>query len=68
MITNAPCKVMPVNNYNAPFGIVMGNVYEAVREMSAHTVPMNEWEEVTYIDVTYRINGVQYMGDDFEEV
>ena len=68
MIETGRCKVTPTNNRNAQFGVILGEVYEALWEMSAHTVPMSEGREMTYVDVTYRINGVQYLEDDFEEV
>ena len=67
-------KVTPTNNYNKPFGIQEGNVYEAIKVVTSHKEDVLDRygvavvETVEYQTISYTVNDMNYDESDFEEV
>lgn len=63
-------KVKALNNYNKPFGIEKGNVYEAIKVETKITVESasKNYNDHIFTAVSYTINGLNHPADDFEEI
>lgn len=64
-------KAIALNDYNKPFGIVSGKVFNATEVIAQYSREDNIGGKIVvsiFNDVSYTINGINYPGSDFSKI